>query len=85
MSRMQRTQIYLEPDLSAELDRLAQQRGTSRASLIRLAARQLVAQEQTSDEDSILGLIGIGQSGRSDVSERHDDYLAQDILDEMRR
>ena len=85
MRRMQRTQIYLEPELSAELDRLAQQRGTSRASLIRLAARQFVAHEQTAEEDSVFGLIGLGRSGESDVSERHDDYLVGDMLDEMRR
>ena len=36
--RVQRTQIYLESELSAELDRPARQRGTSRAHFIRLAA-----------------------------------------------
>ena len=85
MARMQRTQVYLEPELAQSLDRLAGQRGTSRAELIREAARQLVAQQETPEEDSILGLIGIGRSGRSDVSERHDDYLIEDTLDEMRQ
>ena len=85
MARMQRTQIYLEPELARSLDRLAGQRGASRAELIREAAWQFVAQAEIPEEDSILGLIGIGRSGRSDVSERHDDYLAQDVLDEMRR
>jgi metal-responsive CopG/Arc/MetJ family transcriptional regulator len=85
VARMQRTQIYLEPELAQSLDRLAGQRGTSRAELIREAARQLPAQQETPEEDSILGLIGIGRSGRSDVSERHDDYLIEDTLDEMRQ
>ena len=84
VARMQRTQIYLEPELAQSLDRLAGQRGTSRAELIREAARQLLAQQETPEEDSILGLIGIGRSGRSDVSERHDGYLIEDTLDEMR-
>lgn len=85
MARMQRTQIYLEPDLAQSLDELAQERGTSRANIIRLAARQFVAQERSTEDHSILGIIGIGRSGLADVSERHDEYLARDMLDEKCR
>ena len=46
MPRMRRTQIYLEPDLNEALDRLARQRGTSKANLLRLAARRFLEQEQ---------------------------------------
>jgi hypothetical protein len=67
------------------LDRLAEQRGTSRAALLREAAWQFVAAAETPDEDSILGIIGMVHGDRSDVSERHDDYLAQETLDEMSR
>lgn len=77
MQRMQRTQIYLQPELSAALDRLARQRRTSRANLIRLAARRLVEQEQLGEADPILGVIGLGDSGPGRVSEEHDRILAE--------
>lgn len=80
LPRMQRTQIYLEPELSAELDRLAVQRGTSRADLIRIAARRLVAEHRPSEEDPIFGIIGLGRDEATDVSERHDDYLVESEL-----
>jgi metal-responsive CopG/Arc/MetJ family transcriptional regulator len=83
--RMQRTQIYLEPDLSEALDRLARQRRTSRASLIRKATRELLAREAVTEEDSILGLIGLAQDDAGDVSERHDYYLAEHTLKHVSR
>ena len=74
---MQRTQIYLEPDLAESLDRLARKRGTSRADIIRTAARRFVACEETAEEeDPIFGLVGLGQGDATDVAERHDEYLA---------
>jgi predicted transcriptional regulator len=73
---MRRTQIYLDPELASSLDRLAEQRKTSRAEIIREAARRFVRIE---DEGygSILGLAGLGHGGPGDVSERHDEYLAE--------
>jgi hypothetical protein len=80
---MQRTQIYLEPDLAESLDRLARQRGTSRADLIRVAARRLIKEESEAPFGSILSLAGIGldKDGATDVAERHDDYLADAELE----
>jgi metal-responsive CopG/Arc/MetJ family transcriptional regulator len=85
MARMLRIQVCLPPEWIASLDGVAARRGMSRSALIREAARQLVAEEETSEEDSILGIIGIGYSEHTDVSERHDDYLVQDLLDDMHR
>jgi ribbon-helix-helix CopG family protein len=84
---MQRTQIYLEPDLAQSLDRLARQRGTSRADLIRVAARRLVNEESEEPFGSILSLAGIGQDkdGATDVSQRHDAYLADAELEKWQR
>ncbi len=84
MARMQRTQIYLEPELASSLDRLAGQRGTSRAELIREAARELVRREARA-YGSILRLAGIGRSGCTDISVRHDDYLADGEMARWRR
>ena len=86
--RMQRTQIYLEPELAGSLDRLAKERGTSRADLIRTAARRLVAEEQHPEDDPILGIIGLtgaGQDGATDVAERHDEYLAELVMEKWRQ
>jgi hypothetical protein len=75
---MHRTQIYLEPDLAEALDRLARQRGTSRAGLLRLAARRLVEQEAGQEEDPIFDLIGAGHGGRPGrTSEEHDRVLIE--------
>jgi metal-responsive CopG/Arc/MetJ family transcriptional regulator len=74
---MQRTQIYLEPELAEALDRLARRRGTSRGALIRLAARRLLSDEQPAEDDPILGIIGLGHGGPGRVSEEHDRVLAE--------
>jgi len=84
MERMRRTQIYLEPELAEALDRVAQRRGTSRAGLIREAARDLVARENPED-DPIFGIIGMASGGPSDVSERHDDYLIDEVMASWKR
>jgi hypothetical protein len=85
--RMQRTQIHLEPDLAESLDRLARKRGTSRADLIRVAARRLIREESEAPFGSILGLAGIGRDkdGATDVAERHDEYLADAELEKWHR
>lgn len=87
---MQRTQIYLEPELAESLDQLARERGTSRADLIREAARRLLADAQPPENDPILGIIGlagIGQDkdGATDVAERHDEYMAEILTEKWRR
>ena len=79
MARMQRTQIYLEPDLAASLDRIARERSISRAELIREAARRFVGSEDAA-YGSILQLAGLGHGGPGNVSERHDEYLADEKL-----
>ncbi len=76
VQRLRRTQIYLSADLSAALDRLAHDRGISRAEVLRQAARELLEREQASDEDPILGIVGLGDAGPGRVSEDHDRFLA---------
>jgi hypothetical protein len=74
---MQRTQIYLDPEMSAALGRLARKRRTTKASLIRLATRRLLEQEVVGEEDPILGIIGMGDSGQSNLSLDHDEALTE--------
>ena len=79
MTRMHRTQIYLEPDLSAALDLLAHRRDTSRAALIRQAARRLL-QEEGEETDLIAGLIGLGNADSGRTSVEHDRVLAEQSI-----
>ena len=78
MERLRRTQIYLPDDLTREIDGLARGRGTSRAELLRQAAREFVAREMAlADDDPILGIVGMFDGGPSgNVSVEHDRYLA---------
>jgi hypothetical protein len=85
MGRMHRTQIYLDPEVSVSLDRLARKRGTTKASLIRLATRHFLEQEEIGEEDPILGLIGIGDSGQEWISRDHDRVLEEDELSRWSR
>ena len=82
---METIQVVLDSKLLRATETAARRAKLNRSALIREAARQLVAEEETSEEDSILGIIGIGYSEHTDVSERHDDYLVQDLLDDMHR
>jgi metal-responsive CopG/Arc/MetJ family transcriptional regulator len=82
MARMQRTQIYLDVDLAAALDRLAAEHGTTRAAVIREAARQYLAEQPAPEElsdDPILGIIALGSSEPGRVSEEHDQYLIENF------
>ncbi len=84
MPRLQRTQVYLDAEVSQALDRLAQRRGTTRSDLIRLATRRYVEHEEGARPGSILELAGLGHGGPGNVSERHDEYLAEYKLSRTR-
>ena len=74
---MERLQIYLEPALNRRLEHLSYVLRTSKASLVRDGLRLLIKEKGTLKEEPLWGLKKIsGRSGRRDVSERHDFYLA---------
>jgi metal-responsive CopG/Arc/MetJ family transcriptional regulator len=75
MEKLRRTQIYLPSGLSAALDQLARGRGTSRADLLRQAAREFLQRELPSAEDEIAGIVGLGNAGPGAISEEHDQFL----------
>jgi hypothetical protein len=79
---VERTQISLEPEQADLLRRLAQERGVSMAHLIRDAVDQAygsVMAPPSRDElwERAMGAAASGASGMPDVSDRHDDYLAE--------
>ena len=77
---MIRTQIQLTEGQMAELRRLAEARGESLAQLVRTAVDELVARCPDRAEQSrarAMAVVGRFESGRSDVSQRHDEHLAE--------
>jgi hypothetical protein len=75
-----RTQVYLSAEQHAALRRAAKRNGVSLTEeLRRLIDRHLLAKGADSAlaREATFAFVGIGQSGASDVAERHDDYLAE--------
>lgn len=73
---MERTQISLTPAQARELRRLARNRGTSMAALIREAIdRTYGGADEEARWRRALDSVGGFRSDRADVSERHDDLL----------
>lgn len=74
-------QVYLRTDQLDALRALAKRRGESMAGLIRVGVDRLL-QEVPPEEDPLLEVIGLYDSGIGDLSEKHDEYLAQMIEEE---
>jgi predicted transcriptional regulator len=78
---MKRTTIFIDESLERDLQALAERQGRSRAAVVRLALERYVKREKQKAELE-LGFVGIGHSGRSDIAERHEEYLWQDLGEE---
>lgn len=77
---MHRTQIYLAPEQHKSLKQKAAKKGVSLAQLIREILTAHLKQNEGLEKPAreiYMGLVGLGQSGLSDVSARHDDYLTE--------
>jgi hypothetical protein len=74
-------QVYLRTDQLDALRALAKRRGESMAGLIRVGVDKLL-QEVPPEEDPLLEVVGIYDSGIGDLSEKHDEYIAQMIEEE---
>lgn len=69
-------QMYIEPRQDAALAVLARKRGVSKAELIRESIERYITAIPVED-DPAMGLIGLGRSGKRDLSEEHDRYVAR--------
>jgi hypothetical protein len=69
-------QIYLKPSQDQALRALAEREGVSLAELIRRSIDKYLA-ELPPEDDPAMDLIGLGRSGRGDLSTNHDRYLAE--------
>jgi hypothetical protein len=68
-------QIYLDPEQNRALTYLSKARKRSKAAIIRSCIDDFLANLPV-EEDPLLKVVGLGDSGHTDLSERHDDYLA---------
>jgi len=80
---MVRTQIQLRDDQFESLRRLAVRRGVSMAAVIRESVDSVLSREAVSGEAATkrraLEAIGAFDSGLGDLSDRHDDYIAEAV------
>lgn len=79
---MVRTQIQLTEEQASALKRLAAERGVSMATLVREGVDRVVAQDDwQARRQRALASIGKYRSGYTDISQNHDEYLAEDFFD----
>lgn len=69
-------QIYIEPGQDNLLEILSKKRGVSKAAIIRSGLEKFL-RELPVEEDPAIGLIGLGSSGKRDIAEKHDRYIAR--------
>ena len=77
-----RTMVYLDAEELRALRREARSRGISLAELLRRLVKQHLESREgiAPPEPAVyLKIVALGSSGRHDVSERHDHYLAEAI------
>jgi len=78
---MVRTQIQLTEEQAAALKRLAAAKRVSVAELIRQGVETLIRSEETSSLEErrkrAIAIAGRFHSGRSDLSRKHDEHLAE--------
>ena len=76
--------VYLRSDQLEALRALSKRRGESIAGLVREGVDRLL-DEVPPEEDPLLEVVGLYDSGIGDLSEKHDEVLAKMIEQENRR
>jgi hypothetical protein len=81
MNAVIRTQVQLSPEQAAVIKRLASERGVSMAEIIRQSIDAFVGVAHRPAPDELRrrarGIAGMIPEGPTDMSIRHDDYLAE--------
>ena len=77
-------QIYLREDQVETLRIVAERRGESIAALVRDGV-DMFLDELPPSEDPLLDIIGLYDSGRGDLAEKHDEYLVEMVKEESNR
>lgn len=68
-------QIYVEPRQDNILEAMSKKKGISKAAIIREGIEKFL-KELPAEDDPAMGLMGLGNSGKGDLSDKHDKYLA---------
>ena len=76
-------QIYIEPKQELLIESLAREKGTSKAEIIRLSLDSYLGNLPL-EQDTALGIIGLGKSGKKNISDQHDVYIAQYASDHIK-
>lgn len=86
LQHMQRLQVQLTEEQADHLRQTAESEGTSQAEIVRRALEVYLRRPIQARESTVraraMELIGAFSSGLTDVSENHDRYLAEAILEE---
>jgi len=82
---MVRTQVYFSEEQHRALRRAAKREGLSMTALLRRMVDRELGKRQDYAKDAIMALADLGRSGRSDISENHDEALAEAFRDETVR
>jgi predicted HicB family RNase H-like nuclease len=85
---MVRTQVYFSEEQHRALRRAAKREGISMTALLRrMVERELTGKYKSQDfaKEAIMAIAALGRSGRSDISENHDEALAESLRDETVR
>ena len=84
---MIRTQVYFTEEQHHALRQAAEREGISMTAFLRrLVERDLLGKFRSRDcaKDAVMALADLGRSDRSDISERHDEALAEVFRDPVR-
>ena len=79
---MVRTQIQLDEATYREIKRIAYEQGKSMSAVVREILKKSLGRKEKPKKKLTLEdfpFIGKYRSGESDISERHDDYFAEDF------
>ncbi len=78
---MVKTQVQLPEEDLAELRRMAAEEGVSVSELVRRGVKQVLEAKGKPSREELweraMKVVGKYRSGKSDVAQRHDDYLAE--------
>ena len=78
---MVKTQVQLPEGDLAELRRLAAEEGVSVSELVRRGVKHVLDAKRKPSREELweraMKVVGKYRSGKSDVAQRHDDYLAE--------
>jgi hypothetical protein len=80
--------VYLEPEQLQSLQLEASNQRISLAELMRRLVKNHLTRDKgvpAASKEAYLKIVGLGSSGKKDISEKHDHYLAKAIRHEPTR